>query len=62
LYGTEKWLDDKINCISETSSKDIAAINPAMESCSDANQSDECSLNSPSAIHTVTFQMYWYYT
>jgi len=52
-----EWLDDEIDCISETSSEGIAAINPSMESCSDADQSsEECSINSPSATHTVTFK------
>jgi len=52
-----EWLDDKFDYISETSSEGIAAINPSMESCSDADQSSkECSLNSPSATHTVTFK------
>jgi len=52
-----EWLDDKIDYISETSSEGIAAINPSMESCSDADQSsEECSLKSPLATHTVTFK------
>jgi len=40
-----KWLDNKINRISETSSEGMATINLAMGSCSDANQfGDECFL------------------
>jgi len=52
-----EWLDDEIDYISETSSEGIAAINPSMESRNDADQSsDECSYNSLSATHTVTFK------
>ena len=51
-----EWLDDEIDHISETSSEGIAAINPALESCSEGHSDDECSLNSQSATHTVTFK------